>query len=86
MAKTEVEIAIDEIADHLTQNKITYIKMSGLKQILLDHGYRNLNAKQVLTEMQHIGVLSMEESRDAVSRKGFRVLSVPEIDPFLDSE
>ena len=80
MAKTEVEIAIDEISDQLIRNRTAYIKMSGLKQILQDNGYRNLNAKQVLSEMQHIGILSMEEHRDAVSRKGFRVLPVPDID------
>lgn len=86
MAKTEVEIAIDEISDQLVRNRQVYLKMSGLKQILQDKGYRNLNAKQVLTEMQHMGIVSMEEHRDALSRKGFRVFAVPDIDPLADGE
>jgi len=76
MAKTDVELTIEELIPMLKARSNSHITYQEFRHMLKDYGIvtNNANVKQYLTMMQHKKVLSFEETRTRASRLGYKIL------------
>ena len=76
MAKTDVELTVEELIPLLETRPGGHITYQELRQMLKDYGIVTnfANVKQYLTLLQHKKVLSYEEERTRARRLGYEIL------------